>query len=245
MTVAHDLQKVSHHVDWEKLRDEYLMAIYSEDLGSHRQLKHRAPRPRHEGQRKENLSLSAIEGNLEKKAIQAIEEARGIGAPKDSSSAAQKESGDSPNPTSDQSAPRSPSSIAPAASRAPAAPIGTASGTSSIHAADGDEFPITVSASTEVHSVTGGKVTDAKPLVKASNSQGNDASFNGKPIPVYVPSKGNCPGVGNVAVNPIPCAPDNLNKLCNKYDDAGSFRLCFNACKPSFCCIHGKRHCGD
>ena len=33
----------------------------------------------------------------------------------------------------------------------------------------------------------------------------------------------------------VPCTPDNLQSLCNKYDQAsGSFRACLNACKPTF-----------
>jgi hypothetical protein len=34
----------------------------------------------------------------------------------------------------------------------------------------------------------------------------------------------------------VPCAPTNLQSLCNKYDrNNGSFRDCLNACKPAFC----------
>ena len=34
----------------------------------------------------------------------------------------------------------------------------------------------------------------------------------------------------------VPCAPTNLQELCNKYDRSnGSFRECLNACKPAFC----------
>ena len=52
----------------------------------------------------------------------------------------------------------------------------------------------------------------------------------------YEYSKGSCPDAGQLGV---PCAPDNLSSLCNKYDrTTGSFRECLNACKPAFCCIH-------
>ena len=34
----------------------------------------------------------------------------------------------------------------------------------------------------------------------------------------------------------VPCAPTNLQSLCNKYDrNNGTFRDCLNACKPAFC----------
>lgn len=50
----------------------------------------------------------------------------------------------------------------------------------------------------------------------------------------YEYSKGNCDNGGRV-----PCAPDNLQSLCNKYDRVnGSFRACLDACKKAFCCIH-------
>lgn len=52
----------------------------------------------------------------------------------------------------------------------------------------------------------------------------------------YEYSRGACPGAGSLGV---PCAPDDLPSLCDKYDrESGSFRACLNACKPAFCCIH-------
>lgn len=263
--VAHDLQKVSHLVDWEKLHDEYLIAIYSDDPSSSRQLKKRAARPRHQGQRKKEWNVASIEENLEKEALQAIEQAKGFAAPKNSGGGGQEGSGSSvietavnvaqdvdvthsvSDPTTDEKggqdagepSPSSPSTIAPVGSLAPVDPTSTATNSGGDRAADGDEFPISARNS------TGGTVSHAKQTVRASDQQGNDASFNGKPIQVYVPSKGNCPGDGDVAVIPIPCAPDNLNQICNKYDPAGSFSACFDACKPSFCCIHGKRRLED
>jgi hypothetical protein len=89
-----------------------------------------------------------------------------------------------------------------------------------------------------MHDAIGNILEDAKSMVQMDQRQGDEASFNGKPIPVYTYDKGNCPDVGDVAK--LPCAPDDLKKLCDKYDDMGSFRKCFDACKPSFCCIHGK-----
>ncbi|KAL7534158.1 hypothetical protein ACHAXR_005684 [Thalassiosira sp. AJA248-18] len=51
----------------------------------------------------------------------------------------------------------------------------------------------------------------------------------------YEYSNGACPNAGSLGV---PCAPNDLPKLCNKYGKKGSFRECLNACKPAFCCIH-------
>ena len=65
-------------------------------------------------------------------------------------------------------------------------------------------------------------------------------------IPIYNYSRGNCPGPGDSA-QAVPCAPDNLEQICSKYNDAiapndppGKFSDCFNACRPAFCCIHGE-----
>jgi hypothetical protein len=47
--------------------------------------------------------------------------------------------------------------------------------------------------------------------------------------------RGNCPDAGSSGV---PCAPDDLPGMCDKYGGSGSFRSCLDACVPSFCCIH-------
>lgn len=61
-------------------------------------------------------------------------------------------------------------------------------------------------------------------------------SIDGDVFDGYEYSKGNCPDAGSLGV---PCAPNNLSKLCNKYDRSnGSFQKCFEACGPAFCCIH-------
>ena len=38
----------------------------------------------------------------------------------------------------------------------------------------------------------------------------------------------------------VPCAPTDLHDLCDKYH-GGDFRSCYEACKPSFCCIHDSK----
>jgi len=52
----------------------------------------------------------------------------------------------------------------------------------------------------------------------------------------YEYDKGNCPNAGSLGV---PCAPNNIARLCNKYDrNNGSLKACIDACSPAFCCIH-------
>ena len=38
--------------------------------------------------------------------------------------------------------------------------------------------------------------------------------------------------------NLVPCPPDNMGPICDKYNPRGSFRECYEMCKPSFCCVH-------
>jgi hypothetical protein len=66
--------------------------------------------------------------------------------------------------------------------------------------------------------------------------QGAGDTFDGDVFNKYEYSRGNCPNSGSKGV---PCAPENLPLLCNKYNrDEGSFRECLDACKPAFCCVH-------
>jgi len=70
--------------------------------------------------------------------------------------------------------------------------------------------------------------TTATPTARPSSA----TSF----IDVYKYNTGSCPNAGSLGV---PCAEEfNLRKICDKYDKDGSFRLCWENCKPSFCCIH-------
>lgn len=46
---------------------------------------------------------------------------------------------------------------------------------------------------------------------------------------------GNCPDPGATGLD---CAPKELRKICDRYDENGSFEKCWEICKPSFCCIH-------
>ena len=61
-------------------------------------------------------------------------------------------------------------------------------------------------------------------------------------FPVYDYNLGNCPDAGD-SPGAVPCAPENLNDMCDKYVEGSAFSSCFDACRPSFCCIHGKLTC--
>jgi hypothetical protein len=231
-------------VDWEKLRDQYLFAVYSEEPGRHRTLKkQRAPRrPRNIG-RRQDWNMDAIE----KEATKAIDEVRGVG------SASQKEThvvdakkednhrGIKDGLSEAQSAGTIPKQSHAESTKTPDA-VDSESDSDSTQDADRDEFPIH-STTNKADTVMPGILKSGTSTVKKTTNvrQADDVAFNGKPIEDYTPSKGNCPGPGDVAANPIPCAPPDLSKICNKYDDAGSFKACFEACKPSFCCVHGKQ----
>ena len=55
-------------------------------------------------------------------------------------------------------------------------------------------------------------------------------------IPNYTNGRGRCPDAGSTG---LPCAPNDLESLCNKYDRSeGRMSRCLSACLPSFCCVH-------
>lgn len=77
---------------------------------------------------------------------------------------------------------------------------------------------------------------DTNQITKSSRRLQSASDIDGDVFDQYEYSSGNCPDPGSLGV---PCAPTNLAQLCNKYDrDVGSFRACFEACGPAFCCIH-------
>jgi hypothetical protein len=81
-------------------------------------------------------------------------------------------------------------------------------------------------------------VSTAKQQSKEASSSHRhlQKSIDGDVFDQYEYSKGACPSAGSLGV---PCAPDNLPELCNKYNrDSGSFSACVDACKPGFCCVH-------
>ena len=82
--------------------------------------------------------------------------------------------------------------------------------------------------------------TNAQGSIRGSDNNDtyhrNLAKVDGDIFGGYEYSKGNCPKAGKEGV---PCAPKNLDRLCNKYDrDSGSFEACVDACEPAICCIH-------
>ncbi|KAL7480808.1 hypothetical protein ACHAW6_006469 [Cyclotella cf. meneghiniana] len=75
-----------------------------------------------------------------------------------------------------------------------------------------------------------------KPHKSTSRHLQSSSKIDGDVFDQYEYDSGACPDAGSLGV---PCAPENLAQLCNKYDrDEGSFRECFQACGPAFCCIH-------
>ncbi len=79
----------------------------------------------------------------------------------------------------------------------------------------------------------------ASPVISRPTTSPNPTS---SPAPtleqgIYRYNEGRCPAAGSFGV---PCASDtNIRKVCNRYDEEfGSFRKCWEICKPAFCCIH-------
>lgn len=80
------------------------------------------------------------------------------------------------------------------------------------------------------------KRESTKLIAKTSRRLQSSSNIDGDVFDQYEYSTGNCPDAGSLGV---PCAPENLAQLCNKYDrENGSFRACFDACAPAFCCVH-------
>ena len=64
------------------------------------------------------------------------------------------------------------------------------------------------------------------------------SSYN--PFKDYTYDLGNCPNAGSQGV---PCAVNNLKQICDKYDRTnGSFKACYEACQPAFCCAHDAKN---
>ena len=91
-----------------------------------------------------------------------------------------------------------------------------------------------------------------RPTLKASPepSQQPSISFTVSPAPsisfaptledVYRYDAGNCPNQGSTGLQ---CSDPNLRKVCDRYDEEfGSFRKCWEICKPAFCCIHDAKN---
>eukprot|EP00584_Thalassiosira_punctigera_P002589 CAMPEP_0172545878 /NCGR_PEP_ID=MMETSP1067-20121228/15728_1 /TAXON_ID=265564 ORGANISM="Thalassiosira punctigera, Strain Tpunct2005C2" /NCGR_SAMPLE_ID=MMETSP1067 /ASSEMBLY_ACC=CAM_ASM_000444 /LENGTH=375 /DNA_ID=CAMNT_0013332709 /DNA_START=151 /DNA_END=1275 /DNA_ORIENTATION=- len=77
--------------------------------------------------------------------------------------------------------------------------------------------------------------TESRPELRTSRRLQKNA-IDGDVFGAYEYDKGVCPNAGSLGV---PCAPNNLANLCNKYNEKrGSFRECLAACAPAFCCIH-------
>mmetsp|Transcript_1271 Transcript_1271/g.2677 ORF Transcript_1271/g.2677 Transcript_1271/m.2677 type:complete len:357 (-) Transcript_1271:215-1285(-) len=91
------------------------------------------------------------------------------------------------------------------------------------------ELPVSLSSIRNKHK----KKQNKAPLQRTFRA---GSTFDGDVFDAYEYSSGNCPDEGSLGV---PCAPDDIADLCNKYDrDNGSFRECLAACEPGFCCVH-------
>jgi hypothetical protein len=213
--LKHKLADVIQYVDWEKLRNNYFLRVHSTNDNAHRKLKKRAPRLRDQRRKRNSPQARTSSGRsffAGKSPYEILEHAI--------MEAVTAEASGRHSPSKDVSE-----------------PLNYNSKKNASHVSDQDEFSISDQTHHLDENVMGQSI-DKKDKKTDEGRQGDEASFNGKPIPVYTYEKGNCPDPGDVAK--VPCAPDDLEKICDKYDDAGSLRKCFNACKPSFCCIHGK-----
>mmetsp|Transcript_6633 Transcript_6633/g.14708 ORF Transcript_6633/g.14708 Transcript_6633/m.14708 type:complete len:432 (+) Transcript_6633:231-1526(+) len=77
---------------------------------------------------------------------------------------------------------------------------------------------------------------ESQPYLQTSRRRLQKNNIDGDVFDKYEYNRGSCPNAGALGV---PCAPNNLSALCNKYDrKRGSFRTCLEACAPAFCCIH-------
>lgn len=197
------LHEVIDHVDWEKLRDEYLTTIYTSE----------ARRRRLEVE-PHMTDIQEVKSELENEVNQAIEEA----FPKSPSIRL--------TPTNQSGNSFTAASIME--SEVPEVKIE--------HSKQGKAIGTNVELSFEV--VTSHTV--ASKVMSSPKNHGQAHTDDGIAIPEYVYDTGNCPGAGNSNAA-VPCAPDNLDQICDKYnaDNQGKFSLCFAACQPSFCCIHG------
>jgi len=195
---ARALQKVTEHIDWEKLRDEYLTATYGSKRRQRKLESTRSMRNSENGDNVNNLDMASLKAQLDKEVQMAIDKA----IPNHSSQSGQ---------TNMQS-----SSKVNGADK---------NGNKTFHSRVGTNIPLVFEVPT--------------PQADGERAQARAQTDDGIPIPNYVYSTGSCPGAGNSPAA-VPCAPTNLDQMCDKYDsnNQGKFSLCFNACIPSFCCIH-------
>ena len=197
---ARALEKVTEHIDWEKLRDEYLAATYGSKRRQRKLESTRSMRNNENGGNVNNLDKASLKAQLDNEVQMAIDKV----IPNHSSQSGQ--------------------AIMQSSSKVNGA---DKNGNKTFHPRVGTNTPLVFEVPT--------------PQADGERAQTRAQTDDGIPIPNYVYSTGSCPGSGNSAAA-VPCAPSNLDQMCDKYDSSnqGKFSLCFNACIPSFCCIHGK-----
>jgi len=75
----------------------------------------------------------------------------------------------------------------------------------------------------------------AQPTISTTISPAPTLSFAPTLEDIYRYDAGNCPNRGSTGLE---CSDPGLRRICDRYDENGSFRACWELCKPSFCCIH-------
>lgn len=214
------LHEVSHHVDWGKLHDEYVGAVLDSDQ-SRRRLQKRQKRVRGDRKRKrrDEWDLENIEAQLQAQANAAVADASGTSKKKGKGKG---------NGTNDMEQDGSEETDEyDAASDGPDNVSGEMEedGALKVTYEEGD--------------FDGEFVDELRSDPRQQTDDGIVITDDGIAIPPYTYNQGNCPDAGD-STRAVPCAPDNLEAICDKYSGSGSFVSCFEACTPSFCCIHGK-----
>ena len=287
-----DLRQVGHYIDWDKLHDEYLDAVYT--LGDQPEQDSSSSSSSRQQQQRRNLGKKAKSGGANKK-----KKKRRTKRPRtDSSNRRRKrrqrrhewdlneietdlhqqsemnvENALPPMPDA-HSPPQESSAMNPVNNNGSSSSSGGGRDGGGIVVATTELVPEeTTTMASDTTTTTGGgqgrAVGDGRDYVTASdgalvltvNSDGefadeeeeeSDAARQQLPtddmftignegiaIPIYNYTRGNCPDAGS-SPRAVPCAPDNLSQICSKYSGQGSFSACFDACRPSFCCVHGK-----
>jgi hypothetical protein len=230
------MDDVQPHVDWEALRDNYVLATF--DQQQQRRLNRRKPRTR------KRRGPKSVSSQVQSELLDAIAQmsSTGVGKKEGSSKTTSNTAANKSTPKSKQSKdstdPPAPDSNGPENRQTDDDVLGLDDDIVAINDDDATGGTTDDTAGgTNDDDATGGTTDDAMPTDDDATSKNPVGEV--VMLPVYNYTKGNCPDSGD-SPSAVPCAPDNLEELCDKYDDEGSFRKCFEACIPSFCCIHGE-----
>uniref|UniRef100_A0A7S1VWT1 Calmodulin n=1 Tax=Grammatophora oceanica TaxID=210454 RepID=A0A7S1VWT1_9STRA len=240
--VQSQLAILSDHIDWEKLQDEYWMSTFQRD----------------NEQSSRNRRLAARKNrNRAKRHKQRIQEAAAKAAAMEAKSPAEADDFDAE--ALGNALDKQVDGVLGGLLSSSQPDVSGAHGGDDHDDDDKDEPPARPGDDHEdeggIHfDEDGGLVFQVDPddpnLATSSGAAASDLDISGRfdpslgiPIPIYNYDLGNCPDVGD-SPEQVPCAPDNLPQICDKYDenDLGKFSECFEACTPSFCCIHDAKN---